>query len=108
LYAVKILEKKSSIFKQENSFIVIDLCLRTSFAVTRILDLKINGIADVIEKGVETGARLRSVVCLATSVSRFRKERVSSGVVASSSLSLNSSEKGLKRNSQFPAYLFFE
>jgi len=38
------------------------------------------------------------VVCLFPSVSRVRKDRISSGVMDSNSLSLNSSEKRVKRN----------
>jgi hypothetical protein len=67
--------------------------------VTGILNLKIDGFADVIEKGFETGVAVFLVICFAPSVSRVRKVNISSGVMDSSSRSPNASEKRVKRKS---------
>jgi hypothetical protein len=66
--------------------------------IAGVLDLKIDGVADVIEKAFETGVSV-SFGSLFPSVSRVRKDRISSGVMDSSSRPTNASEKLVKRNS---------
>ena len=65
-----------------------------------ILDIcPIDGVANVIEKGFETGVAVSYGVCLVPSVSRVRKDRISSGVRDFNSLLPNSSVNRVKRKS---------
>ena len=66
--------------------------------VARVFDLKVDSVANVIEKGFEAGVTIALDGLIVPSVSRVRKERISSGVMDSRSLLPNSSLKRLNKN----------